>query len=64
MLEKIREAIYFYTQPDIWVKIQRNGMTTDNSWSAAANKYLELYREMTGIDQGQIQPSVKQMKIH
>jgi starch synthase len=55
MLEKIREAIYFYTQPDIWVKIQRNGMTTDNSWSAAANKYLELYREMAGVDQGQIQ---------
>jgi starch synthase len=51
MLEKIREAIYFYTQPDIWVKIQRNGMTTDNSWSAAANKYLELYREMAGVDQ-------------
>jgi starch synthase len=48
MLEKIREAIYFYTKPDIWVKIQRNGMTTDNSWSAAANKYLELYREMIG----------------
>ena len=46
MLEKIREAIYFYTQPDIWVKIQRNAMTTDNSWSAAANKYLELYREI------------------
>jgi glycogen synthase len=55
MLEKIREAIYFYTQPDIWVRIQRNGMTTDNSWSAAANKYLELYREMAGVDQGQIQ---------
>ncbi len=43
MLEKIREAIYFYTQPDVWEKIQWNGMTTDNSWSAAAKKYLELY---------------------
>jgi starch synthase len=46
MLEKIREAIYFCSQPDVWVKIQRNGMTKDNSWSAAANKYLELYREI------------------
>ena len=53
MLEKIREAIYFYTQPDIWVKIQRNGMTTDNSWSAAANKYLDLYREIASIDHSQ-----------
>jgi starch synthase len=48
LLEKIREAIYFYTKPDVWVKIQLNGMTTDNSWSAAANKYLELYREIAG----------------
>lgn len=47
MLDKIREAIYFYTQPDIWVRIQRNGMTTDHSWSAAAKKYLELYTEIT-----------------
>jgi starch synthase len=57
MLDKIREAIYFYTQPDIWVKIQRNGMTTDNSWSAAANKYLELYDEIAGAGQNQVQSS-------
>ncbi len=57
MLEKIREAIYFYTQPDIWVKIQRNGMTTNNSWSAAANKYLELYDEIAVAGQNQVQSS-------
>jgi len=57
MLEKIREAIYFYTQPDIWVEVQRNGMTTDNSWYAAANKYLELYREVAGAVQNQVQSS-------
>jgi len=57
MLEKIREAIYFYTQPDIWVEIQRNGMTTDNSWSAAANRYLELYNEIAVGGQNQIQSS-------
>jgi starch synthase len=54
MLDKIREAIYFYSQPDIWVTIQRNGMTTDNSWSAAANRYLELYREIAGTGQNQV----------
>jgi starch synthase len=47
LLEKIREAIYFYTQPDIWAKVQRNGIVTDNSWSAAAKKYLQLYQEIT-----------------
>lgn len=57
MLEKIREAIYFYSQPDTWVRIQRNGLTTDNSWSAAANKYLELYREVAGTRQNQVKSS-------
>ena len=57
MLEKIREAIYFYSQPDAWARIQRNGMTTDNSWSAAANKYLELYREVAGTRQNQVKSS-------
>ena len=45
MLEKIREALYFYSQPELWRRIQRNGMTVDNSWSAAAQKYIELYEE-------------------
>lgn len=44
MLEKIREALYFYNQPATWVNIQRNGMAVDNSWLATARKYLELYR--------------------
>jgi starch synthase len=46
LLEKIREALYFYARPDDWQKIQRNGMTIDNSWAAAAKKYLELYQEI------------------
>ena len=46
MLDKIREAIYFYSEPDAWAQIQRNGMAVDNSWSAAALKYIQLYREV------------------
>jgi len=57
MLEKIREAIYFYTEPDIWAKIQRNGMITDNSWSAAAERYLELYHEIAGSSHNQVPTS-------
>src|SRR5688572_24042792 len=49
LLEKIREALYFYTRPDDWQKIQRNGMVVDNSWTAAAKKYLELYQEITKL---------------
>lgn len=46
LLEKIREALYFYGKPESWRQIQRNGMAMDNSWSAAAKKYLEIYEEI------------------
>jgi starch synthase len=47
MLEKIREALYFYGKPEAWRQIQQNGMAMDNSWSAAARKYLEIYQEIS-----------------
>jgi starch synthase len=49
LLEKIREALYFYARPDEWQKIQHNGMVLDNSWNAAAKKYLELYQEIAKL---------------
>ena len=49
LLEKIREALYFYARPDDWQKIQLNGMKVDNSWAAAAKKYLELYQEIAKL---------------
>jgi starch synthase len=48
LLEKIREGLYFYNQPETWKQIQLNGMTVDNSWSAAAQKYIELYKQIPG----------------
>jgi starch synthase len=44
LLEKIHEALYCYSAPEIWRRIQLNGMHTDNSWQAAAQKYLDLYQ--------------------
>ncbi len=49
LLEKIREALYFYARPEQWQKIQQNGMLVDNSWAAAAKKYFELYQEMAEL---------------
>ncbi len=46
LLEKIREALYFYARPEQWQKIQHNGMLVDNSWAAAAKKYIQVYQEM------------------
>ena len=43
MLEKIHEAIYCYAQPDVWRKIQTNGMYANHSWHNAAEQYLQLY---------------------
>jgi starch synthase len=46
MLDKIYEALYCYAEPDIWRRIQINGMWVDNSWRVAAQKYIQLYRAM------------------
>jgi len=46
MLEKIREALYFYSEPKKWRGIQRNAMKRDNSWSITAKKYIRLYEEI------------------
>ncbi|HNU08569.1 MAG TPA: glycosyltransferase, partial [Pyrinomonadaceae bacterium] len=43
-LEKIYEALFAYYDEDAWRKMQRNGMSEDNSWQNAARKYVELYR--------------------
>ena len=42
-LEKIYEALFAYGDKETWRKIQRNGMSVDNSWENAARKYVELY---------------------
>ena len=49
LLDKIREALYFYGRPEHWQKIQHNGMLVDNSWAAAAKKYIQLYQEMADL---------------
>lgn len=49
MLDKIREALYFYNHPDDWRKIQLNGMALDNSWEAAAQNYIKLYEEIVAL---------------
>lgn len=43
LLEKIYEARFAYADKAAWAKIQRNGMTVDNSWENAAGRYVELY---------------------
>ena len=49
LLDKIREALYFYSKPQEWRKVQLNGMAMDNSWDAAAQKYTKLYEEIVAL---------------
>ncbi|HYX41749.1 MAG TPA: glycogen/starch synthase, partial [Pyrinomonadaceae bacterium] len=44
LLGSIYEALYCYAEPEVWRAVQLNGMRADNSWQAAARKYVELYR--------------------
>lgn len=46
LLDKVREALYWYTQRDSWRRLQRNGMGVDNSWQAAARKYVRVYHAL------------------
>lgn len=48
LLEKIYEARFAYEDKTAWAKIQRNGMSVDNSWENAARNYVELYKWTLG----------------
>ena len=45
MLDAIRRAIALYKTP-AFKTLRKNAMTTDFSWSASAEKYLAMYREV------------------
>jgi starch synthase len=42
----VREALRFFRKPDVWRRIQINGMLRDFSWHASAEEYLALYRDL------------------
>jgi starch synthase len=49
MLGSIYEALFAYADKDTWRRIQLNGMRADNSWDAAARRYVEVYRAVSGM---------------
>lgn len=44
MMGSLYEALYAYSDGETWRTIQRNAMSRDNSWDAAARRYIELYQ--------------------
>ncbi|HEX8070153.1 MAG TPA: glycogen synthase [Pyrinomonadaceae bacterium] len=49
LLSSLYEALYCYAEPEVWRVVQTNGMRADNSWQAAARKYVELYRAVARL---------------
>jgi starch synthase len=45
-LAAIQKAARVYRMPQIWRRIQTNGMSMDFSWEKAARSYLSLYQEL------------------
>lgn len=39
----------YYNSRDNWNNIIQNAMAQDYSWNASADKYIDMYRELTGI---------------
>jgi starch synthase len=43
MMGALRRAVAIHRQPELWRKLQRNGMAHDFSWRASAAGYDALY---------------------
>jgi starch synthase len=44
-LGTLRWALDVYRDRELWHRLQRHAMTRDLSWSASANRYVEVYRQ-------------------
>ena len=49
MMGSIYQALHAYSEADVWRKLQFNGMREDNSWEAAARRYVEIYRAVSAL---------------
>ncbi len=46
MKDAVGRALQLYTMKPLWKKLVKNAMTTDFSWSASAEKYMDMYKSM------------------
>jgi len=52
----------YYNNKDAWNKLINNAMTVDYSWSVSADKYLEMYSHITGIQPDAKKEAVAEVK--
>lgn len=46
MMQALGAALRAFGRPRTWARLQANGMARDFSWSASADRYLELYQQL------------------
>ena len=46
--DAVERAIAVYREPGTWQALQRNGMARDFGWRASAERYVALYRSLSG----------------
>lgn len=46
LLGTLRSALTLYSQPEVWRRIQINGMREDFSWQRSAQQYLALFQRL------------------
>jgi starch synthase len=42
----LKRAVNYYHRPEIWRRIQTNGMKTNFSWERSARKYIGVYKDL------------------
>ena len=46
LMQALRKAFTSFADKDQWVKLMRNGMARDYSWTKPAKEYIQLYEEI------------------
>jgi starch synthase len=49
LVGSLYEALLCYREPEVWRRVQLNGMREDNSWQRAARRYVEAYRAVAAM---------------
>ena len=44
----LQRAVSLYSRPDVWSRIQTQGMQADFSWRQSGARYAQLYRRLIG----------------
>ncbi len=57
MLHVLQRALHFFwNKKDVWLELQRRGMTADFSWEGSAQHYVDLYKKVSSPEAPYTQP--------